>query len=49
MSLRVVGGIVVLLVAHTFYEEQGEEVIRIMSARNATPHGRKMYEQGPYL
>ena len=49
MSLRVAGGIVVLLVAHTFYGEEGEEVIRIISARKATPHDRKMYEQGPYL
>ncbi|MGD0457336.1 MAG: hypothetical protein ABSC21_06285 [Terriglobia bacterium] len=49
MSLRVVSGIVVLLAAHTFYEEEGEEVIRIISARKATPHERKMYEQGPYL
>jgi uncharacterized DUF497 family protein len=40
------GGIVVLLVAHTYYDEDGEEVIRIISARKATPHERKMYEQG---
>ena len=40
------GGIVVLLVAHTYREEGGEEVIRIICARKATPHERKSYEQG---
>ncbi len=45
-TLGLVGGIVVLLVAHTYHEEGGEEVIRIVSARKATPHERKIYEQG---
>jgi hypothetical protein len=45
-TLGLAGGIVVLLVAHTYYDEDGEEVIRIISARKATPHERKMYEQG---
>jgi uncharacterized DUF497 family protein len=45
-TLGLAGGIVVLLVAHTYYDEEGEEVIRIISARKATPHERKMYEQG---
>lgn len=39
------GGIVVLLVAHTCDEKDGEEVIRLISARKATPHERRMYEQ----
>jgi uncharacterized DUF497 family protein len=45
-TLGLAGGIVVLLVAHAYYEEEGEEVIRIISARKATPRERKMYEQG---
>jgi hypothetical protein len=37
---------VILLVAHTFSdEEDAEEVVRIISARKATPRERKVYEQ----
>jgi uncharacterized DUF497 family protein len=35
----------ILLVVHTFYEEQGEEVIRVISARAAEFHERKAYEE----
>ena len=45
-TLGLAGGIVVLLVAHTYRDDGGEEVIRIISARKATPHERKIYEQG---
>lgn len=45
-TLGLAGGIVVLLVAHTYFEEGGEEVIRIISARKATPGERKVYEEG---
>jgi len=34
---------VILLVAHTFYEENGEEIVRIISARKATPGERRIY------
>jgi hypothetical protein len=44
-TLGLVGGVVVLLVAHTYEEEDGEEVIRIVSARKATPRERMIYEQ----
>ena len=44
-TLGLVGGVVVLLVAHTYGEEKGEEVIRIISARKATPRERMFYEQ----
>ncbi len=44
-TLGMVGGVVVLLVAHTYEEENGEEVIRIVSARKATPRERMFYEQ----
>lgn len=41
-----VGGLVVLLVAHTYRTEGGDEIIRIISARKATPRERATYEQG---
>jgi len=44
-TLGVVGGVVILLVAHTYEEAEGEEVIRILSARKATPREREFYEQ----
>ena len=45
-TLGAIGGEVVVLVAHTHVEEEGDEVIRIISARKATPLERKAYEQG---
>ncbi|CAG0945287.1 BrnT family toxin [Geobacter sp.] len=45
-TLGMVGGIVVLLVAHTFAEQGGEEVVRIISARKATRKERQRYEEG---
>jgi uncharacterized DUF497 family protein len=43
-TIGLVDGVVVLLVAHTIYEQDGEEVIRIISARKATRE-RRIYEQ----
>jgi Uncharacterized protein conserved in bacteria len=45
-TLGLVGGSVVLLVAHTYVDEGDEEVIRIISARKATARERKIYAQG---
>jgi len=45
-TLGLVAGVVVLLVAHTVSEEEGEEVIRIISARKATRRERRAYEEG---
>jgi len=45
-TLGVAAGVAVLLVAHVEYEEDGEDAIRIISARKATPHERKIYEEG---
>ncbi len=45
-TLGMAGGVVVLLVAHTYREEGGEEYIRMISARKATPRERKIYEEG---
>lgn len=45
-TLGLVKGLIVLLVAHTYHDDNGEEVIRIISARKATPCERQSYEQG---
>ena len=37
------GGVVVLAVAHAVSDESGVEVVRIISARKATPAERKRY------
>jgi uncharacterized DUF497 family protein len=44
-TLGLVGEVVVVLVAHTIQEQDGTEIIRIISARKATRHERKIYEQ----
>lgn len=44
-TLGSVGSIVILLVAHTYFEAGGEESIRVISARKATPQERKVYEE----
>lgn len=36
----------ILTVAHTVRDEEGDEVIRIISARKATPAERRIYEEG---
>lgn len=38
------GGIIVLLVVHTLEEENGEEKVRIISARKASPRERALYD-----
>ena len=35
-----------LIVVHTYRNREGTEVIRIISARGATSHERKLYEEG---
>ena len=35
----------VIVVAHTVEEEDGDEIIRIISARKATPSERRLYEE----
>ena len=40
-TLGVINGVVVLMVAHTVNDHDGEEVIRIISARKATPRERQ--------
>jgi len=44
-TIGLVDGVLLLLVAHTVREESStEELIRILSARRATPKERRRYE-----
>jgi uncharacterized DUF497 family protein len=43
-TLGLINNQVVLLVAHTVYEENDTEIIRIISARKATKQERSRYE-----
>ncbi len=36
----------ILVVAHLYFDDVGEEIIRIISARRATIHERRQYENG---
>jgi uncharacterized DUF497 family protein len=38
------GDALLLLVAHTLQDDEGEEIVRIISAREVTPHERRLYE-----
>ena len=42
-TIGMIESTVVIVVAHTAYEENEEEVIRIISARKATPRERRVY------
>lgn len=44
-TIGMVGGLAVLVVAHTDREDDGIEVIRIISARRADGRERRRYEQ----
>jgi uncharacterized DUF497 family protein len=44
-TFGLVGEVVLLLVAHTWSERDGEEMVRIISARRATARERRRYEQ----
>ena len=43
--LELIGGVVIVVVAHTYHEEDGEEVVRLISARKAAASERKAYEE----
>ena len=50
-TVGLVGSVLLLLVIHTWSEaesEEGESVGRIISARKATAHERKAYEEGNF-
>ena len=44
-TLGMAGGVVLLLVAHTYRDHGGQEGIRIISARKATARERTHYEE----
>jgi uncharacterized DUF497 family protein len=48
MTMGLVNGLVILIVAHTYLEQDGQETIRIISARKATRRERKHYEEKNY-
>jgi uncharacterized DUF497 family protein len=45
-TIGFVEGVLLLLVAHTIQDEDGEESVRIISAREATARERRRYEDG---
>ena len=45
LTLGLASGIVVLVVAHTYGEKDGEEMIRLISARRASPLDRRIYDE----
>lgn len=45
-TLGMVSGVMLLLVAHSWTDHDGEETIRIISARKADKSERRVYEQG---
>jgi uncharacterized DUF497 family protein len=45
-TIGIVGGLVLLLVAHTYRDDGGDEIVRIVSARKATRNERRDYENG---
>jgi len=45
ITLGAVGPGAILLVVHTWFERDGEDLIRIISARAAASHERKAYEE----
>jgi hypothetical protein len=44
-TLGMAGNVVLLLVAHTYAEQEGVEFVRIISARKATRKERQKYEK----
>ncbi len=47
-TMGLIGGLVIVIVAHTYREQNGEETVRIISARKATKRERKHYEERNY-
>lgn len=47
-TMGLVNGLMILIVAHTYLEQGGHEIIRIISARKATRQERRYYEEKNY-
>ncbi|HEY1679622.1 MAG TPA: BrnT family toxin [Candidatus Sulfotelmatobacter sp.] len=45
ITLGTIETVTVLFIVHTSFEHEEEEVVRIISARTATPRERKQYEE----
>ena len=45
-TIGMIGGILLLLVAHTYEDDSGDQVVRIISARKANRKERREYENG---
>ena len=45
-TVGVIGGLAVIVVAHTYWDDDGDEVVRIISARAASRRERRDYENG---
>jgi uncharacterized DUF497 family protein len=46
LTLGLVAGLALLIVSHTYSDDEGEELIRIISARKASRRERREYENG---
>lgn len=46
-TIGLVGSVAILVVIHTYVEQNDEETVRIISARKATKGERARYEKGP--
>ena len=46
-AIGVVNGVTLLIVVHTYLDADDDALIRIISARRATRHERRRYEQSP--
>lgn len=44
-TLGLIGSVAIFMVAHTYEDKDGEEVIRIISARKATKAERRRYDE----
>lgn len=44
-TIGLIGGVTIILVAHTYLDQNSVETVRIISARKATRHEREKYEQ----
>jgi uncharacterized DUF497 family protein len=44
-AIGAIEDVLLLVVVHTYRQEEGDEIIRIISARRATRHERKLYAE----
>ena len=45
-TIGLAGDMLLLLIVHTLEDEDGEEFVRIISARQVIPYERRLYEEG---